>query len=146
MNGYFLYGIGIIAVIGILPFCACHFRAHGGVPLVSSLPILPRQTLPFNTSTNKFAALPQTFSEKVVGYPRNSRHPVVQDQAILNYRAEPRILATHVPLWFCFGSAFFLIPSSQATLVSLLCRVWMLSAELVLAGVAVFLHKRTEAR
>ena len=30
----------------------------------------------------------------------------------------------------------------QATLVALLCRVWMLSAELVLAGVALFLNKR----
>ena len=60
-----------------LLFVLVIFGLMGGVPPVSFLPILPRQTLPFNTSTNKFAALPQTFSEKVVGYPRNSRHPVV---------------------------------------------------------------------
>lgn len=103
------------------------------------------------------------------------------------------ILAGHVLLWLCFGSAFFLfvrsltpvpwhlagifiacyafawvcgflsfltpsglgvreslltlllstyMPASQATLVALLCRVWMLSAELVLAGIALFLNKR----
>ena len=34
------------------------------------------------------------------------------------------------------------IPPSQATLVALLCRVWMLSAELVLAGIASLLQKR----
>ena len=34
------------------------------------------------------------------------------------------------------------IPPSQAALVALLCRVWMLSAELVLAGVALLLNKR----
>ena len=83
-----------------LLFVLVIFGLMGGVPLISFLPILPGQTLPFNTSTNKCATLPQTFSEKVVGYPRNSRHPVVQDQALLNYRAEPRILATHVLLWF----------------------------------------------
>ena len=139
-------GLALSRLLASLLFVLVIFGLMGGGPLVSFLCLLPRQTLPFNTSTNKCAALPQTFSEKVVGYPRNSRHPVVQDQAILNYRAEPRILATHVILWFYLGSAFFLIPSSQATLVALLCRVWMLSAELVLAGVAVFLHKRTEAR
>ena len=103
------------------------------------------------------------------------------------------ILAGHVLLWLCLGSAFFLfvrslapvvwrdagfliacyafawlcgflsfltpgglgvrenlltlllslyIPPSQAVLVALLCRVWMLSAELVLAGVALFLNRR----
>jgi len=35
------------------------------------------------------------------------------------------------------------IPSAQATLCALLCRVWMLSAEVVLAGVAFFLNRRT---
>ena len=139
-------GLALSRLLASLLFVLVIFGLMGGVPPVSFLPILSGQTLPFNTSTNKCAALPQTFSEKVVGYPRNSRHPVVPDPAILNYRAEPRILATHVILWFYLGSAFFLIPSSQATLGALLCRVWMLSAELVLAGVALFLHKRTEAR
>ena len=103
------------------------------------------------------------------------------------------ILAEHVLLWLCLGSAFFLfvrslapvvwrdagfliacyafawlcgflsfltpgglgvreslltlllslyISPSQAARVALLCRVWMLSAELVLAGVALFLNRR----
>lgn len=36
------------------------------------------------------------------------------------------------------------MPAPQATLVALLCRVWMLSAELILAGVALFLHWRAK--
>lgn len=34
----------------------------------------------------------------------------------------------------------------QATLIALLCRVWMLAAEIVLAGVAFFLHQRPAER
>ncbi len=34
------------------------------------------------------------------------------------------------------------MPASQATLVALLCRVWMLSAEIVLAGIAFLQNKR----
>lgn len=34
------------------------------------------------------------------------------------------------------------MPTSQATLIALLCRVWMLSAEIILAGVAFFLCQR----
>jgi len=33
------------------------------------------------------------------------------------------------------------MPTPQATLVALLCRVWMLSAEIVLAGVAFMLNR-----
>ena len=33
------------------------------------------------------------------------------------------------------------MPVPQATLVALLCRVWMLSAEILLAGIAFFLHR-----
>lgn len=102
------------------------------------------------------------------------------------------ILVSHVLLWLCLGTAFFLfvqsltpvpwahagiliacyafawlcgflrfltpgglgvregllsrllahyLPASQATLVALLCRLWMLSVEIVLAGVAFFLEK-----
>ena len=36
------------------------------------------------------------------------------------------------------------MPTSQATLIALLCRVWMLSAEIVLAGLAFFLHKTAD--
>lgn len=36
------------------------------------------------------------------------------------------------------------MPASQATLVALLCRVWMLSAEIVLAGVAFALNRRVK--
>lgn len=36
------------------------------------------------------------------------------------------------------------VPTSQATLIALLCRVWILSAELVLAGTAFFLHKTAD--
>lgn len=35
------------------------------------------------------------------------------------------------------------MPTSQATLVALLCRLWMLSAEIVLAGIAFSLRRRT---
>ena len=35
------------------------------------------------------------------------------------------------------------MPASQATLVALLCRVWMLSAEIVLAGAAFYLRKKS---
>ena len=38
------------------------------------------------------------------------------------------------------------MPTPQATLVALLCRVWMLSAEMVLAGVAFALSKRVKRR
>ena len=38
------------------------------------------------------------------------------------------------------------MPASQATLVALLCRIWMLSAEIVLAGVAFVLNRRVEKR
>ena len=36
------------------------------------------------------------------------------------------------------------MPAPQATLVALLCRVWMLSAEIVLAGVAFALNRRVK--
>ena len=35
------------------------------------------------------------------------------------------------------------MPASQATLVALLCRVWMLSAEIILAGAAFYLRKKS---
>ena len=35
------------------------------------------------------------------------------------------------------------MPSSEATLIALLCRVWVLSAEVILAGIAFFLQKFT---
>ena len=38
------------------------------------------------------------------------------------------------------------MPASQATLVALLCRVWMLSAEMLLAGTAFFIHRRYSER
>ncbi len=38
------------------------------------------------------------------------------------------------------------MPASQATLVALLCRVWMLSAEMLLAGTAFFIHRRSYER
>ena len=37
------------------------------------------------------------------------------------------------------------MPAPQATLVALLCRVWMLSAEIVLAGVALTLNRRVKS-
>ena len=36
------------------------------------------------------------------------------------------------------------MPTPQATLVALLCRVWMLSAEIVLAGVALTLNRHVK--
>ena len=36
------------------------------------------------------------------------------------------------------------MPTSQATLIALLCRVWTLSAEIILAGYAFFLHKTAD--
>ena len=38
------------------------------------------------------------------------------------------------------------MPAPQATLIALICRVWMLSAEIVLAGVAFVLNRRVERR
>ena len=47
MNGYFLYGIGIIAVIGIPPFCACHLRAQGWGASYFFSPYSPRPDTSF---------------------------------------------------------------------------------------------------
>lgn len=38
------------------------------------------------------------------------------------------------------------MPTSQATLVALLCRLWMLSAEILLAGTAFLLHRSCDER
>ena len=38
------------------------------------------------------------------------------------------------------------MPAPQATLIALICRVWMLSAEIVLAGVAFALNERVKRR
>ena len=38
------------------------------------------------------------------------------------------------------------MPAPQATLIALICRVWMLSAEIVLAGVAFVLNRHLKKR
>ena len=38
------------------------------------------------------------------------------------------------------------LPASQATLVALLCRLWMLAAEMVLAGTAFLFHRKRETQ